>query len=389
MTSKQTKFLTGFNPLKVMVLFGTRPEIIKLSRVFNAFDQYLNLVMVHTGQSYNYEMSKIFFEDLGIRKPDYFLGVKAETLGGQIAKIISKGEEVFKKEMPDALLILGDTNSALSSIIAKRMKIPIFHMEAGNRCFDENVPEEINRKIVDHISDINLPYSENARLNLLREGIHPGTIYVTGSPMPEIFSYHRKQIDQSKILKKLKLSKNRYFVASIHREENVEDKESLKKLIDSLNTVAQNYKLPIFVSAHPRTQKRLKEYRFKVSKLINFHQPIGFMDYVYLQKNAFCVLSDSGTIWEESSILQFPAIQIRNSSERAEAFDSGSATLSGLDKDIILQSIKVVTKQFALGEKFGPPRDYQDTNVSGKVLRLIVGLTKIIQERRGLWTQKI
>lgn len=371
--------------LKIMILFGTRPEIIKLSRIFAVFDQYLNLVMVHTGQSYDYEMSKVFFDDLGIRKPDYFLGVKAETLGSQIANIVAKSEEVFVKEMPDSLLILGDTNSALAAILAKRMKIPIFHMEAGNRCFDDNVPEEINRKIVDHISDINLPYSENARHNLLREGIHPGTVYVTGSPLAEVFACHKKQIGQSKILKKLELSKNRYFVANIHREENVENKASLLKLVEGLNAVAGAYRLPIFVSTHPRTQNLLKKYRFKVKKLINFHKPIGFFDYVYLQKNAFCVLSDSGTIWEESSMLQFPAIQVRNSSERAEAFDSGSATLSGLDKDIILQSIKIVTRQFALGEKFGPPRDYQDTNVSGKVLRLVVGLTKIIQKRRGLW----
>ncbi|MDO8601495.1 MAG: UDP-N-acetyl glucosamine 2-epimerase, partial [bacterium] len=209
--------------LKIMIIFGTRPEIIRLSRVFAKLDQYLNLIMVHTGQSYDYEMNEIFFKDLGIRKPDYFLGVKSETLGGQIANIISKSEEVFVKEMPDALLVLGDTNSALSAIIAKRMKIPIFHMEAGNRCFDENVPEEINRKIVDHISDINLPYSENARLYLIREGIHPGTIYVTGSPLAEVLAYYKKGIEQSKILSNLGLSKNRYFVASIHREENVEN----------------------------------------------------------------------------------------------------------------------------------------------------------------------
>lgn len=369
--------------LKVIVLLGTRPEIIKLSRIFAAFDKYLDLIMVHTGQSFDYEMSKIFFDELCIRKPDYFLGVKSETLGGQIANVISKSEEVFKKEMPDSLLILGDTNSALSAIIAKRMKIPIFHMEAGNRCFDENVPEEINRKIVDHISDINLPYSENARHNLLREGIHSGTIYVTGSPLAEVFIYHKKQIEQSKILKNLGLSKNRYFIASIHREENVENRESLEKLVGSLNAAAQNYKMPIFVSTHPRTKSLLKKYRFKFNRLINFHKPIGFFDYVNLQKNAFCVLSDSGTIWEESSMLQFPAIQIRNSSERAEAFDSGSATLTGLDKDIILQSIDIVTKQFSSGEIFSPPKDYQDTNVSGKVLRLVIGLTKIIQKRRG------
>ena len=374
--------------LKIMIIFGTRPEIIRLSRVFAKLDQYLNLIMVHTGQSYDYEMSEIFFNDLGIRKPDYFLGVKSETLGGQIANIISKSEEVFVKEMPDALLVLGDTNSALSAIIAKRIKIPIFHMEAGNRCFDENVPEEINRKIVDHISDINLPYSENARLYLIKEGIHPGTIFVTGSPLAEVLNYYKKNIEQSKILSNLGLTKNRYFVASIHREENVENKESLLKLIDSLNTAAENYKLPVFVSTHPRTQKLLKKYGFKINKLVSFHKPLGYFDYVCLQKNAFCVLSDSGTILEESSILRFPAVQVRNSSERPEAYDEGSAILSGLDKDIILQSINIVTKQFSSGEKFNVPKDYLSVNVSSKVLRHIAGLTKIIQKRQGPWSSK-
>jgi len=367
-----------------MTIFGTRPEIIRLSRVFAKLDKYLNHIMVHTGQSYDYEMNKIFFKDLEIRKPDYFLGVKAETLGEQIAKIISKSEKVLKKEMPDTLLVLGDTNSTLASICAKRTKIPIFHMEAGNRCFDENVPEEINRRIIDHISDINLPYSENARFYLIREGIHPGTIYVTGSPMAEVLEYYKEQIENSKVLKKLNLSRGKYFVASIHREENVDDKESLKKLIDALNAVAEKYRMPIFLSTHPRTAKRLGKYRFKAHRLINFHKPFGYFDYVHLQKNAFCALSDSGTILEESSILQFPAIQVRNSSERPEAYDEGVAILSGLDKDIILKSIEIVTKQFALGERFNVPQNYKYSNVSGKVLRLIVGLTKIIKKRRGV-----
>lgn len=379
------KILPAGRQVKIMIIFGTRPEIIRLSRVFAKLDQYLNLVMVHTGQSYDYEMNEVFFKDLNIRKPDYFLGVKSETLGGQIANIISGAEKVLKKEMPDALLILGDTNSALSAIVAKRMKVPIFHMEAGNRCFDEAVPEEINRKIVDHISDINLPYSENARLYLLREGIHPGTIYVTGSPLAEVLAYYKKGIEQSKVLKELNLSKGRYFVASVHREENVENKESLEKLVGSLNAVVQNYKMPILMSTHPKTMQMLIRHRLKTDKLINFHKPFGYFDYVNLQKNAFCVLSDSGTILEESSILQFPAVQVRNSSERPEAYDEGAAILSGLDRDIILQSIDIVTKQFSSGEKFNVPNSYKDANVSGKVLRHIVGLTKIIQKRRGLW----
>jgi UDP-N-acetylglucosamine 2-epimerase (non-hydrolysing) len=366
-----------------MTIFGTRPEIIRLSRIFAKLDKYVNHIMVHTGQSYDYEMNEIFFEQMKIRKPDYFLEVKAETLGEQIANIIAKSEKILKKEMPDAVLILGDTNSALAAIITKRMKIPIFHMEAGNRCFDENVSEEVNRKIVDHISDINLPYSENARLYLIQEGIHPGTIYVTGSPMAEVLNFFGKAIDNSEILKQLKLTKNKYFVVSLHREENVEKKESLTGLIDALNVVAETYKMPIIMSTHPRTASRLKEYNFEINELINFHKPFGFLDFVKLERNAFCVLSDSGTIQEESSILGFPAIQVRNSSERPEAFDEGVLILSGLDKDIILQAIEIITKQFSAGEKFNIPRNYQDTNVSSKVLRLIVGLTKIVKKKRG------
>jgi len=370
--------------LKVMTIFGTRPEIIRLSCVFSKLDQYLNHIMVHTGQSYDYEMNKIFFENLNIRKPDYFLGVKADSLGSQIANIISKSEKVFKQEKPDALLVLGDTNSSLASICAKRMKIPIFHMEAGNRCFDDNVPEETNRKILDHISDINLPYSENARLYLIKEGIHPGKIYVTGSPIAEVLEHYKTGINQSKILTKLNLSKSKYFVASIHREENVDDEESFKKLIISFDAIAKEYKLPILFSTHPRTAKHISSYKLKVSKLINFHKPFGYFDYICLQKNAFCVLSDSGTILEESSLLQFPAIQVRSSSERPEAFDEGVSILSGIDKGIILQSIEIVTKQFLLKERFNIPKNYRDINVSSKVLRLIVGLTKIVQSNRKI-----
>lgn len=365
-----------------MTVFGTRPEIIRLSRVFAKLDEHIQHVMVHTGQSYDYEMNEVFFKDLGIRKPDYFLEVKAETLGGQIANIIAKSEEVLKKESPDAVLVLGDTNSALASIIAKRMKIPIFHMEAGNRCFDENVPEEINRRIVDHISDINLPYSENARLYLMREGIHPGTIFVTGSPMAEVLDYYQKSIAQSGILKELSLEPKKYFAVSIHREENVENRESLAKLMATLTAIADYYKIPIAVSTHPRTAARLKEFKFDEHPLIHFHKPFGYFDYIQLQKNALCVLSDSGTIPEEAAILGFPALQVRESSERPEALDEGVIILSGLDKDTVLHSIEIATKQYAKGEKFNAPRNYRDTNVSSKVLRLIIGLTKIIKKHR-------
>lgn len=368
--------------LKVITIFGTRPEIIRLSRVFARLDQYTNHIMVHTGQSYDYELNKIFFDDLQIRKPDYFLEVKAESVGKQIANIISKSEEVLRKEKPDAVAILGDTNSVLASIVAKRMKIPIFHMEAGNRCFDENVPEEINRRIVDHISDINFPYSENARRYLMREGIHPGSIFVTGSPMAEVLQHYGRKINGSKILKKLNLKNKGYFVASIHREENVDMEKSFSALIDSLNAVASAYKMPIIVSTHPRTANKLKEYDLKIDRLINFHKPLGYFDYVNLQKNAFCVLSDSGTIPEESSILGFCAVQIRNNSERPEAYDEGVLILSGLDKNIILQAIEVVTKQAKEGIEFEIPKDYKNTNFSCKVLRHIIGLTKIIAKRK-------
>lgn len=369
--------------LKIITIFGTRPEIIKMSQVFTKLDQYLNHVMVHTGQSFDYEMNKIFFDNLKIRKPDYFLDIKAASLGEQIANIILRSEIVFKKESPDALLLLGDTNSALSTIVAKRMKIPIFHLEAGNRSFDENVPEEINRRIVDHISDINLPYSENARLNLIREGIHPGTMFVTGSPLAEILLKNKKSIDKSNIVKELKLLPSKFFVVSLHREENVDSKKSFKTLIDILNNVAETYKLPLIVTTHPRTRKRLLEEKLKTNKLIKFCKPFGFFDYIKLQKNAYCVISDSGTIQEECSNLQFPAIQVRNSSERPEAFDEGVTILTGLDKDNVLKSIEIVTQQHKFGEKFNIPHSYQDTNFSSKVLRHVAGLTKIIQKRRS------
>lgn len=369
--------------LKVMSIFGTRPEIIRLSRLFTKLDQFVDHVMVHTGQSFDYEMNQVFFDNLGVRKPDYFLDVKSDTLGGQIANVILKSEAVFIKEKPDALVLLGDTNSALSTIVAKRMKIPIFHLEAGNRSFDEDVPEEINRRIVDHISDLNFPYSENARLNLLREGIHPGKMFITGSPLPEILEHNKKSIAQSQILTSLKLAPKKYFLVSIHREENVESKIKLETLIEILNGVAEKYDFPLIITTHPRTRKRLDEHKFIPHKLINFCKPFGFFDYVTLQKNSFCVLSDSGTIQEECSNLQFPAVQVRNSSERPEAFDEGVTILTGLNKDIALKSIEVVTQQFAEGIKFNIPLAYKDTNFSSKVLRHIIGLTKIVQKRRG------
>lgn len=369
--------------LKIMTIFGTRPEIIKLSRIMAKLDRFTSHIMVHTGQSYDYEMSQVFFDDLQIRKPDYFLEVKSETLGGQIANIIGRSEEVLQKEAPDAVLILGDTNSALAIIMAKRMKIPIFHMEAGNRAFDENVPEEINRRMIDHISDINMTFSEHSRSNLLREGLHPAKIILTGSPTAEILDYHKQSIAKSKILEELGLSRVRYFVISVHREDNVENPDKLAKFVECLNAVAGHYQIPMMVSTHPRTAKRLEELGMKADPLVNFHKPFGFFDYINLQKNAFCILSDSGTIPEESAMLGLPAVQLRGSSERPEAFDEGNLMLCPLDKDRIVQAIEIVTRQHAEGEKFNMPAVYRDLNVSSKVVRHIVGMTDTVKKRRA------
>ncbi len=367
--------------MKVMTLFGTRPEIIRLSRVMAALDKHLLHIMVHTGQSYDYEMSKIFFEQLEIRKPDYFLDVKADTFGAQIANIIARSEEVFLKEKPDALLILGDTNSSLACIVAKRLKIPIFHMEAGNRCFD-TIPEEINRKIVDHISDINLPYSENARLNLLAEGIHPNGIFVTGSPLREVLDYFRPKIEQSKVHSQLDLDERTYFLASIHREENVDSKESLGLLLQALGTLASSNGFPVIVSTHPRTSRRIKEFSLSMPKNVKFCKPFGYFEYMRLQQLAACVLSDSGTILEESSLLPCPAVQVRSSSERPEAYDEGVSILTGLNTDSIIKSVEIVMKEWQEGKRPRIPTVYQAENVSSKVLRHIVGLTNILRSKQ-------
>jgi UDP-N-acetylglucosamine 2-epimerase (non-hydrolysing) len=361
----------NFAKLKVLTIFGTRPEIIRLSRIFEKLDRYFDHVMVRTSQNFDYELDGIFFKEMGLRTPDYTLKVKAESLGGQIANILIECEKVLLKEKPDCVLILGDTNSALSAIIAKRMKIPIFHMEAGNRCFDENVPEEINRRIIDHISDINLPYGENARQYLIKEGINPGTVYVTGSPLWEVFNHYKKQIAESDILKRLNLKKGRFFCASLHREENIGKKATLVKLAETLNAVADVYKLPVIFSTHPRTKIRLKQEGLKLHSLILAHKPFGYFDYVNLQMNSFCALSDSGTILEECSMAGFPAIQVRTSSERPEAYEAGAAILSGLDKGMVLHSIEIIAGQTAKKVRFLPPACYQEANVSDKIVRLI------------------
>lgn len=365
------------NHLKVMSILGTRPEIIRLSCILPKMDKYFNHIIVYTSQSYSPELSSVFFKDFKLRKPDYILDVKSETLGGQIANILKKSEEVLLKETPDALLILGDTNSTLSAIIAKRMKIPIFHMEAGNRSFDDNVPEEINRRITDHISDYNLPYTENSRRYLIEEGIHPGTIYTTGSPLTEVFEHFKKNIKKSKILEGLKLENRKFFVVSAHREENVDNPNHLLELFKSLNHLAKIYSYPIIVSFHPRTKSRLSKLKIKLSPLIKLHTPFDFFDYNKLQMNALCVLSDSGSIPEESAIFNFRAIQIRVSSERPEAFDAGSIILTGFNKDTIISAVELVVNQEKKGEKSEIPQGYNVTNVSTKVVKLIMGLTSI------------
>ena len=374
--------------MKVMTIVGTRPEIIKLSRVISALDEYTDHVLVHTGQNFDYELNDIFFHELGIRKPDIFLGAARETAAQTIAAVIAESDKIFAKQMPDALLILGDTNSCLSVISAKRRKIPIFHMEAGNRCFDQRVPEEINRKIVDHISDINLPYTEHARRYLLSEGLRPETIIKTGSPMKEVLDYHHNGIQLSDILKRLDIEAGDYFIVSIHREENVDSNDHFKRLLASLNAIAERYKCPVVVSTHPRTRKKLKELNYSgKSEQIRFIKPVGFYDYIKLQMHAKCVISDSGTISEESSILDFPAITIRQAHERPEGMDEGTLVMSGLDAEHILDSIKVVTSQTSENARlFRLVNDYDTGNVSNKVVRILFSYTEYIN--RTVWFKR-
>lgn len=369
--------------LKLMTIMGTRPEIIRLSEIIKKADKYFDHVLVHTGQNWDYTLNQVFFEDLEIREPDYYLNSVGETLGDTIGNIIAKSYEVLLKEKPDALLLLGDTNSALSAIAAKRLKVPIFHMEAGNRCFDQNLPEEINRKIVDHISDINLPYTENSRRYLLSEGFRKEHIFVTGSPMTEVLELNLHKIENSDILSKLNLEKGKYIVLSSHREENVDKEETFNNLVESINAVAEKYNLPIIFSVHPRTRKKLEERNIKFNSLVQEMKPFGFFDYCNLQKNSFCVLSDSGTLSEESAILEFPAISIRTSTERPEVIDKGNIILAGVKKDEILSSLEIATEMFKTDKKNIKPYDYLDDNVSDKVIKVIRSYTNIVN--RVIW----
>ena len=366
------------NKLKVVTIVGTRPEIIRLSRVIPLLDEYVENIFVHTGQNYDYELNEIFFNDLELRKPDHYLNADISSIGATVGDIIRKTEAILKKEMPDALLVLGDTNSCLSAYMAKRLRIPIFHMEAGNRCFDLNVPEEINRKIIDHISDYNLVYTEHARRHLIAEGIQQRRIYLTGSPLYEVLNYYKEKIENSVILKNLKLDKGKYFLVSTHREENVDIKENLLKIVTILNLIAKNYNYPVIVSTHPRTRKRLEEgNKFSFNSKIQFLKPFGFSDYVHLQKFAACTISDSGTISEESAILSFPAISLRQSMERPEAQDAGTIILTGFDEHIVLQAIEASIKEQKLNLQREIPFEYKINNTSWRVLKLILGNTKL------------
>ena len=369
---------------KVMTIVGTRPEIIKLSRVIAELEENVEHILVHTGQNYDYELNEIFFNDLRVKKPDHFLNCVGDTTAETIANIISKSDKIIEQVQPDAVLLYGDTNSCLSVISAKKRQVPIFHMEAGNRCFDQRVPEELNRKIVDHLSDINMPLTEQARGYLISEGIRPETIIKTGSCMKEILNFYKSEISESQVLKNLELKKDNYFIVSIHREENVDYKNNLENLLHSLNAVAEKYQLPVIVSTHPRTKNRIEQLDgdLKVNPLVNFMKPMGFFDYIKLQQEAKCVISDSGTITEESSILGFPAIMIRKAHERPEGMDEGTLIMSGLEKERVLESINVMvnqSKHFSLNII----KDYDVDNVSIKVTRII--LSYIDYVNRTVW----
>ncbi|RGJ28021.1 non-hydrolyzing UDP-N-acetylglucosamine 2-epimerase [Fusobacterium varium] len=366
--------------IKVMTIVGTRPEIIRLSEVIKKCDKYFEHILVHTGQNWDYTLNQVFFEELSLREPDYYLNSVGKHLGETIGNIIAKSYEVLEKEMPNALLILGDTNSCLAAVAAKRLKIPVFHMEAGNRCFDQNVPEEINRKIVDHISDINLPYTEHSRRYLLAEGFRKEHIYVTGSPMHEVLMKNMEKIDQSRPLEKLGLEKGKYILVSAHREENIDIEKNFFKLMNGINMIAEHYNIPVIYSTHPRSMKKIEERNFKFNPLVKNLKPFGFFEYNKLQKNAYAVISDSGTLSEESSMLNFPGILIRTSTERPEVLDKGNMIIGGIEGEEIIQAIDMVRTYFEENNRYELPVDYRDINVADKVVRIILSYYKIIDK---------
>lgn len=364
--------------MKVMTILGTRPEIIRLSAVIKACDKYFDHILVHTGQNYNYELNDIFFNELGLKKPDYYLDSVGSTLGETMGNIISKTYEIILKEKPDAVLILGDTNSALSAISAKRLKCPIFHMEAGNRCWDWNVSEMVNRTIVDHISDINLPYTEHSRRYLLSEGIDGKTIFVTGSPMPEVLNAQMPYIESSNVLEELGLEPRKYIIVSAHREENIDIEDNFMQLMQSINAIAEKYQVPVIYSTHPRSQKWIEKREFKFHPLVKNLKPFGINDYCKLQMNSLCVLSDSGTLSEESAILNFPAVLIRTSTERPEVLDKGSIVVGGIKTEDVISATEMVLSMFENKEPYVMAEDYHDTNVSLKVVKIIQSYAKIV-----------
>jgi len=370
--------------MKVMTIVGTRPEVIKLSRVIAALDRHVRHVLVHTGQNHDYGLNQVFFDELEIRKPDHFLNVVGATLGATLGNILARSYEVLSLERPDALLLLGDTNSCLAAIVAKRLKIPIFHMEAGNRCFDQRVPEELNRKVVDHSSDINLAYSDHAREYLLREGVSPDRVIKTGSPMYEVLAHHRTRLDQSDILSRLRVTPRDYFVVSAPREENVDSDRHLHQLVDLLHGIAETYGKRIVFSVHPRTKSRIDSADISLPALVELHKPFGFFDYVSLQRQAHAVISDSGTITEESSILNFPAVNIREAHERPEGMEEGAVMMTGLDRARVLQALSILGTQ-PRGEQrlLRIVRDYDVPNVSDKVVRVILSYTDYVN--RLVW----
>lgn len=366
--------------MKVMTIVGTRPEIIRLSEVIKCCDRYFDHILVHTGQNYDYTLNGVFFEDLGLRAPDYYLESVGSDLGETMGNIIAKSYALMCETRPEAVLLLGDTNSALSAISAKRLKIPIFHMEAGNRCWDWNVSEMINRKIVDHISDINLPYTEHSRRYLISEGIDGKTVFVTGSPMREVLAAHAKQIDASDVLERLSLTARGYILLSAHREENIDNEENFISLMEAVNRIAETYQMPVLYACHPRSKKHIDARGFVFHPLVRVMQPFGFLDYNKLQKNAYCVLSDSGTLSEESAMLDFPAVLVRTSTERPEVLDKGSIVLGGIKGDDVQQAMELAVAMFEQHEPYVMAEDYADTNVSVKVVKLIQSYTKIVNE---------
>lgn len=373
--------------IKVMTIVGTRPELIKMCRVIAEFDQHTQHILVHTGQNYDYELNQLFFDDLGIRKPDYFLEAVGENAAQTIARVIEKSDAIMQMEAPDAVMLYGDTNSCLAVIAAKRRKIPVFHMEAGNRCFDQRVPEELNRKVLDHLSDINLVLTEHARRYLIAEGIRPETIIKTGSHMREVLDHYMPKILQSDVLSRLDLQTGKFFIVSAHREENVDSAENLRDMVETLNALAAEYRCPVIVSTHPRTAKRLDAMELgRLDPLIQFLRPFGFCDYVKLQIEALCVVSDSGTITEEGSLLNLRAITIRNAHERPEGMDVGTLIMSGLKKERVLDAVKVIIAQHDKSKRvIEPVQDYETSQVSKKLLRVVMSYVDYVN--RTVWSK--